>query len=92
MPAALANACCSAMPTSKTRSGWRSAISFRPTGISMAPVMPTMSGRSSAMSAISWPKTLVQDCASGRSTGSPVSGSMTPTAWNWSASSARAGA
>ena len=92
MPAAEVTACCSAMPTSNTRSGWASAIGARPTGFCMAAVMATTSGRSSAIATISSPNTEVQDWAVDEVMGSPVEGSITPIAWNWSASCATAGA
>src|SRR5580698_9055651 len=44
-PAALVTACCSAIPTSKTRSGQAAANLSRPVGCSMAAVMATTSGR-----------------------------------------------
>jgi len=42
MPAAAVTACCSAMPTSKKRSGKRLENSSRPVPSVMAAVMPTM--------------------------------------------------
>ncbi len=48
MPAAEVTACCSAMPTSKNRSGNRSANGSRPVESGMAAVMATSSGCSSA--------------------------------------------
>ena len=48
MPAAPVTACCSAMPTSKKRSGKRSWNGMRPVGPGMAAVMATRSGRCSA--------------------------------------------
>jgi hypothetical protein len=91
MPAALVTACCSAMPTSTTRSGWRCAKRCSPTGMSMAAVIPTTSSRSLPISAISSAKTSVHvgpDAVSGR----PVPGSRTPMPWKRSASSFSAGA
>ena len=48
MPAAAVTACCSAMPTSKSRSGNRSLNGSRPVESGMAAVMATSSGRWSA--------------------------------------------
>ena len=48
MPAAAVTACCSAMPTSKNRSGKRSSNGSRPVESGMAAVMATSSGRCSA--------------------------------------------
>jgi hypothetical protein len=48
MPAAEVTACCSAMPTSKQRSGKRSANGSRPVESGMAAVMATTSGWISA--------------------------------------------
>ena len=48
MPAAAVTACCSAMPTSKQRSGKRSAKGSRPVESGIAAVMATTSGRLSA--------------------------------------------
>jgi hypothetical protein len=52
MPAAAVTSCCSAMPTSKNRSGKRLWNGSRPVGPGMAAVRATMSGSASA-SAIS---------------------------------------
>ena len=48
MPAAEVTACCSAMPTSRHRSGKRSAKGSSPVESGMAAVIATTSGRSSA--------------------------------------------
>ena len=53
--------------------------------------MATTSGRSFAIATISSPNTEVQDWAVDEVMGSPVEGSITPIAWNWSASCATAG-
>ena len=58
----------------------------------MAPVMPTMSSRSSAASAMASANTEVQDRPELALVGWPVSGSIVPTAWNMSSTSAIAGA
>ncbi len=65
-PAADTAACCSAMPTSQTLSGKRSAKAARPTGCSMAAVIATTSSRSSPIRTISSPNTEVQDGPFGR--------------------------
>ncbi|COW40604.1 Uncharacterised protein [Mycobacterium tuberculosis] len=59
-PAALANRCCSAMPESNTRCGYRLDSAPRPVGRRIAAVSPTTSDRSSAMRAISSSNTSVQ--------------------------------
>ena len=48
MPAAAVTACCSAMPTSKQRSGNRSLKGSSPVESGMAAVIATTSGRDSA--------------------------------------------
>ena len=48
MPAAAVTACCSAIPTSKQRSGNRSRKGSKPVESGMAAVMATSSGRDSA--------------------------------------------
>ena len=48
MPAAAVTACCSAMPTSKQRSGKRSANGSRPVEPGMPAVRATISGRAAA--------------------------------------------
>ena len=83
-PAALVAACCSAMPTSKVRSGNRASKWWRPTGCIIAAVIATTSGRRSPMRTISSPKTSVQIPPVGCS--SPVSTSKGRGEWNWSAS------
>ncbi len=55
----------------------------------MAAVMPTTSSRSPPIATISSAKTLVHAVPEVAS-GWPVSGSMTPMPWKWSASSASA--
>jgi len=89
-PAAEATACCSAIPTSMTRAGNSSLIGPRPTGCSIAAVMATRSSRWRASFSTSSENTDVQPNRAG-TTGSPVSGWMTPTAWKRSAMSSRAG-
>lgn len=58
--------------------------------MSMAAVIATTSGRRSPMAHISSLNSSVQ-MRPPASNGRPVSGLMTPTAWNWSASSSIAG-
>ncbi len=48
IPAAAVTSCCSAMPTSKNRSGKRASKGKSPVGPGMAAVRATISGRSSA--------------------------------------------
>lgn len=90
-PAAETVACCSAIPTSHTRSGKRAANFPRPTGCSMAAVIATTSSRSSPIATISSPNTEVQEGPLDGASGSQVRGSITPTVWKWSSSWARAG-
>ena len=59
IPAADVVACCSAIPTSKTRLGNASAKAVSPTGASIAAVIPTTSRRSCPMATISAPNTEV---------------------------------
>ena len=58
MPAAAVTACCSAMPTSTKRSGWRAWNGMSPVGPAMAAVMATtrgsMSPASTMASAKAW--------------------------------------
>ena len=61
-----------------------------PTGIIIAAVMATMSSRSSPNPTRASLNSSVQ-LRPEISSGSPVSGLMTPTAWNWSLSSLSAG-
>ena len=89
-PLAMVTACCSAMPTSNTRSGWTAANPSSPTGMSMAAVRATRSGRSEPRATISSLNSSVQ-MRPLTSNGSPVSGLNLPTPWNWSASSLMAG-
>ena len=84
MPAAEVRACCSAMPTSMTRSGMASARGWSPTGCCMAAVMATIRSSARARDTISSANTAVHPKRSG-TTGSPVSGWMRPTAWKRSA-------
>ena len=91
MPAAEVIACCSAMPTSKQRSGNCLANLSSPVGPSIAAVMATTSARSPPMRTSSSEKTLVQLVGAGE-VGAPVSGSMTLTWCIWSASWFSAGA
>ena len=77
------------MPTSKTRSGYAAANASSPVGMSMAAVMPTTSFRSAAIATSSSEKTLVHAVPE-LASGWPVSGSMTPMPWKWSATSASA--
>ena len=85
----MVTACCSAIPTSKTRSGWSSANSLSPVGMSIAAVIATTSSRSRATPSRASPNSSVQirplTCS-----GNPVSGLIRSTAWNRSASSLRA--
>ena len=59
-PAAEVSACCSAMPTSKTRSGNAVANGVSPVGPHIAAVIATTSGRSAPATTISRPNTCVQ--------------------------------
>jgi hypothetical protein len=77
-PAAEVTACCSAIPTSNTRSGNRAANLARPVGCSMAAVTQTTSARSAPIAVISSANTEVQVGRPGH-LGWPVLGSMTPT-------------
>ncbi len=72
------------------RSGKRSQNGWSPTGIIIAAVMATTSARSSPSCTIVSENSSVQ-LRPAISSGSPVSGLITPTAWNWSASSVMAG-
>ena len=83
-PAAEVTACCSAMPTSKVRSGNRAWKVCRPTGCIIAAVRATMSLRSAPSATISSENESVQIRPFDGP--SPVSGSNGPTWWNWSAS------
>src|SRR4028119_998118 len=83
MPAALVGACCSAMPTSKVRSGYRSAKAARPVGCSIAAVTATTSARSAPMRNSSSEKAAVQSRAATGPT--PLSGAKTPGACQASA-------
>ena len=90
-PAAEVTACCSAMPTSKVRSGHLQEKACSPTGCSIAAVIATTSGRSAPIATISSENTLVQPAALTFS-GLPVSGSVTgATLCRQSASSSTAG-
>ncbi len=58
-PAAKVTACCSAMPTSKNRSGYFRAKWEMPVPSGMAAVTATMRGSLAASSTKPWPKTSV---------------------------------
>ena len=90
IPAQAVTACCSAMPTSMTRSGNASCMGPSPTGSIIAAVTPTTSSRSRATRRISSAKTAVHPKRWG-AIGNPVSGWIRPTAWNRSAMSSSAG-
>ena len=90
MPAALVAACCSAMPTSKVRSGNSAQNLSSPVGPIIAAVIATTSGRRRPISTSSAENTDVQVVPLVPS-GWPVSGSRMPTAWKRSASSSSAG-
>ncbi len=62
MPAAQVMACCSAMPTSNTRSGKARANAPRPVGCSIAAVIATTSGRRAPIATSSSPNTSDQVC------------------------------
>ena len=79
------------MPTSKIRSGNSFAKGSNPVGPCIAAVRATISGRDLAISTISSEKIDVHDVTDFASD-TPVAGSTTPTAWNFSASSMIAGA
>ena len=83
-PAADVTACCSAMPTSKVRSGNIDWNLSSPTGCIIAAVIATTSGRRSPRWTISSANTSVQIRSLGFST--PLSTSNGPGLWNWSAS------
>ena len=83
-PAAEVTACCSAMPTSKVRSGNFRAKASSPTGCIIAAVMATTSSRRSPSSTTASEKWSVQILPFGFS--APVWTSKGPGAWNWSAS------
>ena len=57
MPAEKVTACCSAMPTSKARSGMASIMNFSEHPVGMAGVTPTMRSSFSASSMMVCPKT-----------------------------------
>ena len=88
-PAADVAACCSAIPTSKVRSGNLVANVSRPTGCIIAAVMATTSLRRSPTSTMASEKWSVQMRPLGFS--APVWTSKGPGAWNWSASCRSAG-
>ena len=90
MPAAAVTACCSAMPTSKQRSGNRSANGSSPVEPGMPAVRATISGRvaASAMSASLNAAVYEEPFPP---TGTPVSGSKAPTSWRRFSSSLSAG-
>ena len=90
-PEADVSACCSAMPTSKNRSGWALPNFARPVGPAMAAVMAAMSSRSSPSLTSSSENTEVQS-RTGLDFDLPVTGSITPVACIRSASLASAGA
>jgi len=92
MPAAAPMACCSAMPTSKTRSEWAAAKRPRPTGWSIAAVSATMSSRSAPSATSSAPKASVQVASTDGVSDSPVHSSIRPMAWKRSRSWFSAGA
>ncbi len=89
-PAAAVSACCSAMPTSRQRSGNAAANGARPVGPSIAAVIATTSGRREPSATISVANTLVQPIEGGP-VGSPVSGSKAAGLCICSASSFSAG-
>ena len=90
MPAAAVTACCSAMPTSKQRSGKRSANGSRPVEPGMPAVMATISGGLSASLMSASVKAPVYDEPLAP-TGTPVSGSNAPMSWRRFSSSLSAG-
>ena len=90
-PAAEVSACCSAMPTSKVRSGKRSPKAARPVGCSIAAVMATTSGRSVPTRTSSSENASVQGRPVFR-TLAPLSGSKMPVACQASIWSVCAGA
>ena len=88
-PAADVSACCSAMPTSNVRSGYRSAKAASPVGCSMAAVIATTSDRSAPMRTSSSENACVQSRAAAVDV--PLSGSKTPVACQASIWSVSAG-
>ena len=89
-PAAEVSACCSAMPTSKVRSGNRSANAASPVGCSIAAVIATTSGRSAPIRTSSSANASVQASPALRVL-APLSGSKTPVACQASIWSVSAG-
>ncbi len=85
-PAAKVTACCSQMPTSTNRSGWRVQKQLVPVPSGMAAVMAmTRASSSASMHRVS-PNTSVKLGSAGASASLaalPVSGSKRPTPWKW---------
>ena len=90
-PAAEVIACCSAIPTSKNRSGYLARNALRPVGPGIAAVIATTSRRSDAIW-MSVSENVAVQPGPGTDRARPVSGSMTPQACIWSSSSFSAGA
>ena len=88
-PVAKVTACCSAMPTSKKRSGYRSAKPSSPVEEAIAAVMATTLGSAAAASSSASPKRSVQEAL--RVPDLPVAGSKVETPWKRSILSASAG-
>ena len=84
MPAAMATAWPSAMPTSKKRRGWFLAKAVSPVPSAMAAVMAQMRRSEDASDASSLPNTEEKDGDGGADL--PVAGSNGDTAWNFSGS------
>ena len=80
-PAAKVTACCSAMPTSKKRSGCAAAKGARPVPSVIAAVIATRRRSRAASRTSAWPKTAVYAGGAGGVISAPVAGSNGPTPW-----------
>ena len=89
IPAAPVTACCSAMPTSKKRSGKRAWNGSRPVGPGIAAVTATIRGSASASFTMASAKAWVYPV--GTAFGGPVMGSNTGASWRCFSSSSSAG-
>ena len=81
-PAVKVTACCSQIPTSKKRSGYKAANWLKPVPSGIAAVMATILSSSSASFTMVCPKILVYEGAPGLVAGSPVLTSNLPRPWN----------
>ena len=89
MPAAPVTACCSAMPTSKKRSGKRAWNGSSPVGPAIAAVIATTRESASASLMIASANACVYPV--GTALGGPVRGSNTGASWRCFSSSSSAG-